>query len=224
MKESLIQIKNLNFCYPKSNFSLRVPELTINNESRVALIGKSGCGKTTLAHLIAGILKPNEGDILASGKNLTNLTEGERREHRAMNVGFIFQEFELLNYLKVRDNLLLPFMISRKMGITKERKDHAYSLAKSIGISDKLNQYPEQLSGGERQRLAIARALVTDPSIVIADEPTGNLDSETSMNVMQEIIKQSTETRATLIMITHDESLLNLFENTINVGDLSKTH
>ena len=141
-----------------------------------------------------------------------------------MNVGFIFQEFELLNYLKVRDNLLLPFMISRKMGITKERKDHAYSLAKLIGISDKLNQYPEQLSGGERQRLAIARALVTDPSIVIADEPTGNLDSETSMNVMQEIIKQSTETRATLIMITHDESLLNLFENTINVGDLSKTH
>jgi len=224
MKESLIQIRNLNFRYPKSNFSLSVPELTINKESKVALIGKSGCGKTTLAHLIAGILNPTEGNILVSGKNLCSLTESERREYRAANVGFIFQEFELLNYLQVKDNLLLPFMINRKMEITNECKDRAHSLAESIGISDKLNQYPEQLSGGERQRLAIARALVTNPSIVIADEPTGNLDNETALTVMQEIIKQSTEKGATLIMITHDDSLLNLFEKTINVGDFSKTY
>ncbi|MDP6860367.1 MAG: ABC transporter ATP-binding protein [Verrucomicrobiales bacterium] len=223
MKESLIQIRNLNFRYPKSNFSLSVPELTIGKESKVALIGKSGCGKTTLAHLIAGILNPTEGNIIVSGKNLNLLTERERREYRAANVGFIFQEFELLDYLQVKDNLLLPFMINRGIAITNECKDKAHSLAKSIGISDKLNQYPEQLSGGERQRLAIARALVTNPSIVIADEPTGNLDNETAQTVMQEIIKQSTETGSTLIMITHDESLLNLFENTINVGDFSKT-
>ncbi len=223
MKESLIQIRNLNFRYPKSNFSLSVPELTIGKESKVALIGKSGCGKTTLAHLIAGILKPTEGTVLVFGKNLSLLNESKRREHRVANVGFIFQEFELLNYLRVKDNLLLPFMINREIEITNECEDRAHSLAKSIGISDKLNQYPEQLSGGERQRLAIARALVTNPSIVIADEPTGNLDNETALTVMQEIINQSTETGATLIMITHDESLLNLFETTINVGDFSKT-
>ena len=138
-------------------------------------------------------------------------------------MGFIFQEFELLNYLQVKDNLLLPFMINREIEITKERKDRAHALAESIGISNKLNQYPEQLSGGERQRLAIARALVTDPSIVIADEPTGNLDGETAATVMQEIIKQSTGNGSTLITITHDESLLGLFENTINVGDFSTT-
>ena len=114
-------------------------------------------------------------------------------------------------------------MINREIEITKERKDRAHALAESIGISNKLNQYPEQLSGGERQRLAIARALVTDPSIVIADEPTGNLDGETAATVMQEIIKQSTGNGSTLITITHDESLLGLFENTINVGDFSTT-
>ena len=114
-------------------------------------------------------------------------------------------------------------MINREIVITKERKDRAHALAESIGISNKLNQYPEQLSGGERQRLAIARALVTDPSIVIADEPTGNLDGETAATVMQEIIKQSTGNGSTLITITHDESLLGLFENTINVGDFSTT-
>ena len=223
MTESLIQIKNLKFRYDKSNFSLNVPELSINKQSRVALIGKSGCGKTTLAHLIAGILKPTEGSILVSGKDLCSLNESERREHRAVNVGFIFQEFELLNYLRVKENLLLPFMINRKMKITNECQARAHSLAESIGISDKLNQYPEQLSGGERQRLAIARALITDPEIVIADEPTGNLDNETALTVMQETLKQTTETGATLITITHDKTLLNLFESTINVGDFSKT-
>ena len=114
-------------------------------------------------------------------------------------------------------------MINRKMEITNECQARAHSLAESIGISDKLNQYPEQLSGGERQRLAIARALITDPAIVIADEPTGNLDNETALTVMQETLKQTTETGATLITITHDKTLLNLFESTINVGDFSKT-
>ena len=158
-----------------------------------------------------------------SEKDLCSLNERERREHRALNVGFIFQEFELLNYLRVKENLLLPFMINRKMEITNECQPRAHSLAESIGISDKLNQYPEQLSGGERQRLAIARALITNPAIVIADEPTGNLDNETALTVMQETLKQTTETGATLITITHDKTLLNLFETTINVGDFSKT-
>ena len=215
----ILQISDLHFQYPASDFKIEVSDIKITQGSKIAISGKSGSGKTTLIHLISGILKPQSGEILFFDKSITDMNDNDIRKHRISNIGFIFQEFELLDYLNVMDNLVLPYKINKSLSLDEEIKDKAKEIANRIGIGNKLDQHPKQLSGGERQRLAIARALITSPPLIIADEPTGNLDDKTSNIVMDEITDQVSYTNSTLIMISHNNELISSFDEIIDIQE-----
>tara|TARA_B000000565_G_scaffold250578_1_gene223276 strand:+ start:622 stop:1311 length:690 start_codon:yes stop_codon:yes gene_type:complete len=215
----ILQIRDLHFQYPASDFKIEISDIKITQGSKIAISGKSGSGKTTLIHLISGILRPQSGEILFYDKSITDMNDKEIRKHRISNIGFIFQEFELLEYLNVMDNLILPYKINKSLVLDAEIKDKAKEIANRIGIGNKLDQHPKQLSGGERQRLAIARALITSPPLIIADEPTGNLDEKTSNIVMDEITDQVSYTNSTLIMISHNNELISSFDETIDIQE-----
>ena len=215
----ILQIRDLHFQYPASDFKIEISDIKITQGSKIAISGKSGSGKTTLIHLISGILKPQSGEILFYDKSITDMNDKEIRKHRISNIGFIFQEFELLDYLNVMDNLVLPYKINKSLVLDAEIKDKAKEIANRIGIGNKLDQHPKQLSGGERQRLAIARALITSPPLIIADEPTGNLDEKTSNIVMDEITDQVSYTNSTLIMISHNNELISSFDEIIDIQE-----
>lgn len=220
-EKQILQIEDLKFWYTGKEFQLEISNLKINKGSKVAILGKSGSGKTTLAHLISGILKPQSGLIRFMGQNISNLSDRERRAYRIKNIGFIFQEFELIEYLSVLDNLILPYKLNKSLSLNEETINRAKAIAGRIEIENKLHKYPNQLSGGERQRLATARALITSPSLVIADEPTGNLDTQTANKVLNEIINQSSKSNSTLLMITHDPRLLESFDQVIDLNKLT---
>lgn len=220
-EKQILQIEDLKFWYTGKGFQLEISNLKINKGSKVAILGKSGSGKTTLAHLISGILKPQSGLIRFMGQNISNLSDGERRAYRIKNIGFIFQEFELIEYLSVLDNLILPYKLNKSLSLNEETINRAKAIAGRIEIENKLHKYPNQLSGGERQRLATARALITSPALVIADEPTGNLDTQTANKVLNEIINQSSKSNSTLLMITHDPRLLESFDQVIDLNKLT---
>ena len=215
----ILQISDLHFQYPASDFKIEVSDIKITQGSKIAISGKSGSGKTTLIHLISGILKPQSGEILFFDKSITDMNDNDIRKHRISNIGFIFQEFELLDYLNVMDNLILPYKINKSLSLDEEIKNKAKEIANRIGIGNKLDQHPKQLSGGERQRLAIARALITSPPLIIADEPTGNLDDKTSNIVMDEITDQVSYTNSTLIMISHNNELISSFDEIIDIQE-----
>jgi len=215
----ILQIRDLHFQYPASDFKIEISDIKITQGSKIAISGKSGSGKTTLIHLISGILKPQSGEILFYDKSITDMNDKEIRKHRISNIGFIFQEFELLEYLNVMDNLILPYKINKSLVLDAEIKDKAKEIANRIGIGNKIDQHPKQLSGGERQRLAIARALITSPPLIIADEPTGNLDEKTSNIVMDEITDQVSYTNSTLIMISHNNELISSFDEIIDIQE-----
>lgn len=215
----ILQIRDLHFQYPASDFKIEISDIKITQGSKIAISGKSGSGKTTLIHLISGILKPQSGEILFYDESITDMNDKEIRKHRILNIGFIFQEFELLEYLNVMDNLILPYKINKSLVLDAEIKDKAKEIANRIGIGNKLDQHPKQLSGGERQRLAIARALITSPPLIIADEPTGNLDEKTSNIVMDEITDQVSYTNSTLIMISHNNELISSFDEIIDIQE-----
>ena len=221
MPKPRLQIRNLEFRYPGSPFLLQVPELTIDAGERIALTGPSGCGKTTLAHLAVGIHEPDKGSIQIDDAQVQAMSDAERRQMRASSVGFIFQEFELLDYLRAEENILLPYLINRSLKLDSAVKKRARELAKSLGIAERLNRYPAKLSQGEKQRVAICRALVNQPSLVIADEPTGNLDEDNAALVMDMIETHVRDCDATLIMITHDRSLLSRFDREVSVNALA---
>ncbi|MFL2483228.1 MAG: ABC transporter ATP-binding protein [Verrucomicrobia bacterium] len=220
-EKQILQIEDLKFWYTGKEFQLEISNLKINKGSKVAIFGKSGSGKTTLAHLISGILKPQSGLIRFMGQNISNLSDRERRAYRIKNIGFIFQEFELIEYLSVLDNLILPYKLNKSLSLNEETINRAKAIAGRIEIENKLHKYPNQLSGGERQRLATARALITSPALVIADEPTGNLDTQTANKVLNEIINQSSKSNSTLLMITHDPRLLESFDQVIDLNKLT---
>ena len=215
----ILQISDLHFQYPASDFKIEVSDIKITQGSKIAISGKSGSGKTTLIHLISGILKPQSGEILFFDESITDMNDNDIRKHRISNIGFIFQEFELLDYLNVMDNIVLPYKINKSLSIDEEIKNKAKEIANRIGIGNKLDQHPKQLSGGERQRLAIARALITSPPLIIADEPTGNLDDKTSNIVMDEITDQVSYTNSTLIMISHNNELISSFDEIIDIQE-----
>ncbi len=216
----MIEIDNLKFTYGQGVFCLYVPQLEITAGQRTVVIGPSGSGKTTLLHLMAGILSPDRGSVRVDGQDLTSQSDVARRNFRVRRVGMVFQQFELLEYLSVLENMLLPYRINRTLTLDPAVRENVHALAENVGISTLLQRYPDQLSQGERQRVAVCRALVTQPSIILADEPTGNLDPRTGDTIVRLILDQAEATGATVLMVTHDHSLLDRFDRVIDFETL----
>ncbi len=216
----MIEIRDLDFRYGEGDFALRVPELVVERGERVALIGPSGSGKTTLLHLIAGIALPRAGRIATDGVALPDLDDAARREFRIRRIGLVFQEFELLEYLSVLDNILLPCRISPALPLDAAARERAVALARGVGIGEKLDRMAERLSQGEKQRVAVCRALLVAPGLILADEPTGNLDPDNKERVLDILIERAQQSGATLITVTHDRDLLERFERVIDFREL----
>jgi putative ABC transport system ATP-binding protein len=212
----MIRISDLRFRYSEGEFALHVPELAVEQGERVAIIGPSGCGKTTLLHLIAGIRTPQSGQVSTNEVDLTDLDDSQRRDFRIRNIGLVFQEFELLEYLDVLDNILLPYRINSSLTLTGAVRERARKLAGQMGIADKLDRYANLLSQGERQRVAVCRALLAEPDLLLADEPTGNLDPTNKDRVLELFLESAAASGATLVTVTHDHDLLPRFERVID--------
>lgn len=213
----MIEVENLRFRYPGSGFEVALPAFRIERGARVAIIGPSGVGKTTLLKLIAGILAPCEGTIRVDGVTVSELDDAARRNFRISRVGFVFQELELLDYLSVFDNIVHPYRINRVLKLDQGVRDRARELAEQTGLADKLAALPRELSQGERQRAAVCRALLTEPGLVLADEATGNLDPANKLRIIELLIRAAERKRATLLAVTHDHELLPLFDRVIDI-------
>lgn len=201
----LVQIKDLNKSYRRGNQIIPVLNniaLDIEEGDFLALMGPSGSGKSTLLNLIAGLDQVDRGTIKIGGIEITSLSETELAEWRAGNVGFIFQFYNLIPVLTALENVELPLLLS---GLSrKERREHADLALELVSLQDRMDHYPRQLSGGQQQRVAIARAVVTDPTILVADEPTGDLDRTSAEEVLQLMDRLSGDLGKTIIMVTHD--------------------
>ena len=221
-RDSLVTIEGLEFRYPRGDFHLHIPRLDIDAGAKVAVIGPSGSGKTTLINLLAGIVPADSGRVTVHGVTLDRLDDAERRRFRIANVGFVFQDFALLEYLTILDNILHPYRINGALALTAQVRDHATQLAATMGIDDKLNRYVHHLSQGEKQRAAICRALVTDPPLILADEPTGNLDPTNKGHILKHLFRHVEVTGATLLAVTHDHGLLDHFDRVVNFQDFDR--
>jgi ABC-type lipoprotein export system ATPase subunit len=215
----MIEIEDLRFCYDEGDFSLEIPQLKVAHGETVAVVGPSGSGKTTLLNLIAGTSTPQSGRVSTNGYEISALHEAARRDFRIANVGLVFQEFELLEYLNVLDNILLPYRINRTLQLDASVRVRAREIAERVGIGDKLARYANQLSQGEKQRVAVIRALVVQPSLLLADEPTGNLDPLNKDRVLDILLQYVNDNAATLITVTHDHDLLHRFQRVIDFKD-----
>ncbi len=212
----MIALKDVEFSYPHSNFCLRVPEMIVSQGATVALIGPSGSGKTTILNLIAGVLVPGSGLISTNEVQLSKLSDNARRAFRIQNIGLVFQEFELIEHLNVLDNILLPCRITPAIRLQQAHRERAAELAREVGLADKLRRYARQLSQGERQRVALCRALLLEPPLLLCDEPTGNLDPINKLHVLDVLFDYVRRHDTTLLTVTHDHELLSRFDETID--------
>jgi putative ABC transport system ATP-binding protein len=168
----------------------------------LALMGPSGSGKTTLLNLIAGLDRPTSGDVIVCGQNLGQSSEGALSKWRSRHVGFIFQMYNLIPVLTAYENVELPLTLTSLS--RHQRDDHVKAALEVVGLRDRMDHYPRQLSGGQEQRVAIARAIVTDPTLIVADEPTGDLDAKSAAEILELMHRLNTEFRKTIVMVTHD--------------------
>lgn len=212
----MISVQNLAFSYDKDGFSLEIPEFELGQNEHLAIIGPSGSGKSTFLNLLSGILVPNSGSIQINDLQINELNENKRRNFRLENIGFVFQNFEMIEYLSAMDNVLNVYRINPKLKLNNEIKSRAAELMNRVGLSEHFSSYPSEMSQGEKQRLAICRALISSPHIVLADEPTGNLDPKNKLKSLDLLFKIVEEEGATLISVTHDHSILGRFERTID--------
>ncbi len=214
-----IRISRLTFEYPHRTFRLHIPELEVASGSRVAFVGPSGSGKTTLLRLLAGIHLPESGSLSLDSVELPGLGDAARRAFRITSIGFVFQDFQLIEYLNVEQNIRLPFRINPALNWTPEAAERAEQLIAATGITEKRKRGINELSQGESQRVAICRALVTQPNLVLADEPTGNLDPANKRKILRILFEETEKRAATLVMVTHDRELLEGFQQVIDFQD-----
>jgi len=212
----MIRVRDLEFRYGEGDFRLRIPSLEVREGETVAFIGPSGSGKTTLLNLLAGIIPPHEGRIETAGKEVTALPEAGRRDFRIARIGLVFQEFELLDYLSVLDNILLPYRINASMRLDRAVRERARGLAGQVGIAGLLSRHPRRLSQGERQRAAVCRAVLPEPPLLLADEPTGNLDPVNKDRVLEILFDYAAGRGATFVAVTHDHDILDRFDRVVD--------
>ncbi|MCA3000937.1 MAG: ABC transporter ATP-binding protein [Burkholderiales bacterium] len=205
MSDTLVEIKNLAKSYTRGDQDvpvLRDITLNIDRGDFISLMGPSGSGKSTLLNLIAGIDKPTGGMLRIDGEDISKLSEGELADWRASNIGFIFQFYNLMPVLTAYENVELPLLLTNLS--RSERRERIEMTLNMVGLSDRMNHYPNELSGGQQQRVAIARAIVTDPTILVCDEPTGDLDKQSASDVLNMLKELNNTLGKTIIMVTHD--------------------
>ncbi len=215
----MIHVESLTFRYPTGEFQLKIPEFTVSRGEKVAVIGPSGSGKTTLLNLIAGIVTPIEGAVNVDSIEVSELSDAQRRIFRISNIGFVFQDFELLDYLNVMDNILHPYRINSAMHLNKQVRMRAATLAEEMRIGDKLKRLSNDLSQGEKQRAAICRALLPLPKLILSDEATGNLDPTNKVRILELLFRSVEDHDATLLAVTHDHELLKHFDRVVDFQD-----
>jgi putative ABC transport system ATP-binding protein len=217
---ALVRLRGATRCHATaagSFFALDRLDLDVNAGECVAVVGPSGSGKTTLAHLLTGIEKPTQGEVVVDGQPLHALSQDALAAWRGRRVGIVFQFFQLLPTLTVAENVMLPMDLCATFG-RRERRPRALALLERLHIADQADKLPAALSGGQQQRAAIARALANDPALVVADEPTGNLDSATALEVMGLLAALAREGK-TVIVVTHERELSRFFTRTVSLRD-----
>ena len=202
---AFIQLDDVGKVYYRGRETIEVLKqlhLTMPEGAFEALMGPSGSGKSTLLNLIAGLDSPSSGSVRISGQDLGRMSESQRAHWRSQNVGFIFQTYNLLPVLTAAENVELPLLLTKLS--SRERKERARVALRVVGLEDRADHRPDQLSGGQQQRVAIARAIVTDPKIIVADEPTGDLDRNSADQILELMVRLNKELKKTIVMVTHD--------------------
>ena len=223
MGDSIVKIESLRFQWSKNNnFKIFVPKLEVGRGKKVLFLGESGSGKTTLLSLICGFLEPLSGSISINDKIMSNLTSTNKDAYRSDNIGIIFQQFNLLPYANVIDNIILPLYFSKQRSKKVENKTNAaMTLCDQLRLPESiLNQKASNLSVGQQQRVAVARALIGSPSIIVADEPTSSLDTEAQELFLDLMFDQISKNSSTLLMVSHDKSLTNYFDQVIDINEI----
>jgi putative ABC transport system ATP-binding protein len=205
MAKPVVEIRDLSKVFQRDSFSVTALEnvsLTIHEGEFLCLMGPSGSGKTTLLNIIAGIDHPTGGQLSVLDADITSMSEDRLAAWRNVHVGFVFQTFNLIPVLTAYENVELPLLLTKLS--SKERKEHVLTALKLVGLEDRVDHYPRQLSGGQEQRVAIARAIVTDPTLLMADEPTGDLDAHSAEEVLDILSRLNKDFKKTIVMVTHD--------------------
>lgn len=216
MSSSILTAQNLSKVVGSAEGELTILHdlsLALDSGSSLAIVGSSGSGKSTLLGLLAGLDLPSGGQVILAGNDLGQLDEDQRARIRAEHVGFVFQSFQLLDSLNALENVMLPLELEGH----KDARQRASALLERVGLGQRLSHYPRQLSGGEQQRVAIARAFVAEPTVLFADEPTGNLDSHTGERISDLLFELNQERGATLVLVTHDERLAHRCQRLIRL-------
>lgn len=216
--EAVLKAEKIEKVYGSGDLSvhaLHEIDLEIENGVFYAIIGKSGSGKSTLLHILGGLDKPTGGSIYLEGKKVSDLKENELALVRRRRIGFVFQSFNLLEEHTVLENILLPIDLDGR----KPDMEYVDQIIDALGIREKLSYYPDELSGGQRQRVAIARALAPKPAMILADEPTGNLDDKTSDEVMELLKKSARDFHQTIVLVTHDMEIARQADQVITISD-----